>query len=367
MSIYLDANATMPIRPEVIETMSSIMAETGNASSIHGLGRKARAHVEKARDTLASVLNTKSTQIVFNAGATESLNTVLKHFNAGKILVSATEHPAGFEPLKEPHTIPVHANGVIDLDALEEQIKTVQPELISVMLVNNETGVIQPIKEMVSLAHANGVLVHSDASQALGRIVIDVEDLGVDYMSFSAHKCGGPQGVGALYFKPTLNVPKMIYGGGQEKSYRAGTENVAGIAGFGIAAELALTHMDAFQDLGKFRDKIEEYLHKNNPGVKIWGNDTLRVSNTSCFTLAGVPASTLLMNFDMAGICVSSGSACSSGKVKGSKVLHAMGAKQAEIESAIRISLSWQTTAKDIDLFLEEWEKIYARVKHKVS
>lgn len=368
MTIYFDANATMPIKPSVIAKVTEVMEEVGNGSSVHTLGRRARAHIENARDELSKLLNIAPANIIFTSGATESLNTVLKNTPEDKVWISAIEHPAGREPVSDAQKIPVTSDGVVDLTALEKMLESDTPELISVMLVNNETGVIQPIKKIVDLAQAKGIKVHTDASQALGRIHIDMKELGVDYLSLSSHKFGGPQGVGALVLGPCVtNSPKLMYGGGQEKSRRAGTENVAGITGLGEAARLAKEDIDAFQKLSVFRDQIEDTFRKDFPGIKVWGQGAPRVANTICFTLKGVPASTMLMNLDMVGICVSSGSACSSGSVKGSTVLMAMGADEEEATCAIRFSMTWQTTQEDVDTFLDEWAKIYARIKHKVE
>lgn len=368
MSIYFDANATMPVKPGVISRVSQVMQDVGNASSVHNLGRKARAHVENARDALAKLLNIPSANVIFTSGATESLNTVLNLDDQSKIWVSAIEHPAGREPVPNAKTIPVTPEGVVDLACLENMLKEETPELISVMLVNNETGVIQPIKEIVGLAAEKGVKVHTDASQAIGRIEVNMKSIGADYLSLSSHKFGGPQGVGAFVLGPcSPTPPKLLYGGGQEKSRRAGTENVAGIAGLGEAARLAQKDMSDFQSLSQFRDYVELKLKEVSPEIKIWGSKGPRVSNTICFSLKGVPASTILMNLDMAGICVSSGSACSSGSVKGSTVLRAMGASEQDAQSAIRFSMSWATTETDVQAFLEAWKKIYTRVQHKVE
>lgn len=355
---YLDYNASAPAKPRVLEAMFDVLKETGNASSIHFYGRNARKHVEAARLQLARALDVGPQQIVFNSGATEGNNTIIKGFAGKRILVSAIEHPSILESGVAVEQIAVTRDGIIDLESFEQQIsKGEAPSLISIMLVNNETGVIQPVAEAAAIAKRYGALVHTDAVQALGRIPFTRESLGVDFITLSSHKIGGPQGAGAICFAAKAPLPKLMHGGGQERRQRAGTENVAAIAGFGLAADLAISEMPSFQALSSLRDKLETQLLQKSD-VTIYGQKTARVSNTTSFSLTDAPSETQLMNYDLSGVCVSSGSACSSGTIKPSHVLLAMGASEEDAKCAIRVSLGWNSTEKDIEKFLEAWNKI---------
>ncbi|MGZ9097560.1 MAG: cysteine desulfurase family protein [Micavibrio sp.] len=367
ISLYLDCNATMPIKPGVISVMSAVLGETGNASSIHRHGRVARKHIETARTQLASLIQTNPAYVFFTGGATESNNIVLKSFSGRHILTSAIEHPSVTESAPEADKIPVTTDGVVDLAALEKMLQTT-PALVSIMLVNNETGIIQPLAEIVRLIRKTSptTQIHTDAVQAMGRIAIDFSALQVDFMSLSAHKMGGPQGAGALVMAPGAKIEKLFHGGGQEKRQRAGTENVAAIAGFGRASELAQTDMEKFQSLSVFRDEIEEKLLAAEPRLKIYGRNAPRVANTTQLALPGIAAETQLMALDLAGVSVSSGSACSSGTVKTSHVLQAMGIADQDAMGALRISLGWHTTKEEIDAFIAAWLDMHARIKDKI-
>jgi cysteine desulfurase len=351
--IYLDNNATTQVKPPVVEAIAKLMLQAGNASSVHAAGRDARAVVEAARRSVAALCNADPKGVIFTSGATEANNTVLKHFAGKRVLVSGIEHPSVLEAAPEAIRIPVLPSGVIDMDAYAKLLAQ-GAALVSVMLVNNETGVVQPLAEIAKMAKAAGAKIHTDAVQAAGRIPIDIQALGVDYLTLSAHKMGGPQGMGALVTIAGAPPVKMIYGGGQERRQRAGTENVAGIAGFGVAAQLALADMPYYRRLAALRDMIEARLS----GITVFGKDSLRVANTTCFALAGVPADTQLMALDLAGVCVSSGSACSSGSVKPSHVLEAMGIAPALAGSALRVSLGWNTTAAEIETFIETYTRL---------
>lgn len=363
--IYLDYNASAPLRPECRDLMMRVLAAPHNASSVHGFGREGRSFIESARDQVARMLSIPATQVIFNAGATEANNTILKHFASEGVLVSAIEHLSVLEALDGLETIPVTPQGIIDLNALEALLKAQKPALVSVMIVNNETGVIQPIKEISDIVHSNGALLHCDGVQAAGRIPIDMGAMGIDFLSLSAHKIGGPQGVGALALGFCGVTPTLLYGGGQEKKARAGTENVAGIAAFGLAAELAQGNIDKFQELEALRDTFETQLIEISPQIMIHGKDTLRVANTSMFSLPGASAETLMMAMDLEGIAVSNGSACSSGTVRSSYVLEAMGHNKEISTSALRISMGWDTKDSDLDAFLKAWTKTYNRLKDK--
>lgn len=364
--IYLDYNATAPIRPEVIEIMTQAMAHAHNASSIHSFGREARKYVENARDDIAKLTGAPRGQIIFNSGATEGNNTVLQYFQRiypdEQILVSAIEHPSVLEASPDAPRIPVTHDGIVDLNALETLLKAKKTSLVSVMLVNNETGVIQPIKEISALTHKHGALLHCDGVQAVGRIKIDIAKMGIDFLTLSAHKLGGPQGIGALCLGLCGITPVLLHGGGQEKSARAGTENVAGIAGYGKACALAHQSLSHYQThCSNLLPSLEIALCKIN-NLTIWGKNANRVPNTCLFTLPGISSETLLMALDLEGIAVSNGSACSSGKVEPSHVLKAMGASNEQASCAIRVSIGWDTKLKDIDAFISAFTKIHARI-----
>jgi cysteine desulfurase len=351
--IYLDHNATTPIKPQVMAAVMAAMEHVGNASSVHTAGRQARAAVETARAQVASLCQTSPKNVIFTSGATESHNTIIKHYAHHTVLISSIEHPSVYESAPHADKIPTHSSGLINLEAYAQSL-TKKPALVSCMLVNNETGVIQPIKQMAAMAYEAGAKFHCDAVQAAGRIPLDINELGVDYLTLSAHKMGGPQGVGAIITRTGTPPFKLIHGGGQERSVRAGTENTAGIIGFGIAANLAASDMQNYQRLKVLRDLIET----NIEGITVFGADCPRVANTICFALNGVPADTQLMALDLAGICVSSGSACSSGTVKTSHVLSAMGIDAAIAQCALRISLGWNTTETEVQTFIETFKQL---------
>ena len=359
MKIYLDYNATAPLRPQAQDAVIAALKTPHNASSVHSYGRSAHKIIEEARENIAALIGTPSNQIIFNSGATEGNNTVLNHFKTERILASAIEHPAVLQAVDNIEHIPVNATGLLDLNALERELKANKTGLVSVMMVNNETGVIQPIKEAAALAHKYGALFHCDAVQAAGRIPINMQELGIDFLTLSSHKIGGPQGVGALALGLCGITPTLLHGGGQEKSARAGTENVAGIAGFGAAAKAAqLNPSKALQTY--LEDKLANYEH-----VIIFGQDAQRVHNTTLFALPGASSETLLMALDLEGIAVSNGSACSSGRVEPSHVLKAMNIEDHIAQGALRISTGWASTQDDIDRFIEVWDKVYSRMTKK--
>lgn len=365
---YLDHNATTPPKPAVRHLVHDISALAGNASSVHKAGREARRFIEEARDTVAAVLNAgKRDVVVFTAGATEANNMALKGCGMERVIACATEHPSVLAALPAgAESLPVQANGVIDLAALESMLAgNTRQTLISVNLANNETGVIQPVAAVAALARKYGALVHTDAVQALGKIPVDIQALGVDFLTLSAHKMGGPQGVGCLVIANCVTVEPLLRGGSQEKNLRAGTYNVAGIAGFGKAVELI--DFDAAEKLSAWRDKIETAVAAVAPQVKFFGQDAPRLPNTTMFALAGASSETQMIALDLAGICVSNGSACSSGTVKPSHVLKAMGATDAEATSSLRVSLGWTTTEKDVDYFIEKWTEMYGRIKQRAG
>jgi cysteine desulfurase len=365
--IYLDHNATSPAKPEVRESMLEWIGFPGNASSVHKAGRAARKRIEDSRGSLARLVNAGPKDIiVFTSGATEANNMVIAGCGMERVIISAIEHPSVLASAPGADIIPVVPSGVIDLAALDEMLEgNTRQTLISVMLVNNETGVIQPLEEVVKIARKRGALVHTDAVQAAGRIPLDMHKLGVDFLTLSAHKMGGPQGTGCLVVSNCAVVSPLLKGGNQEKSLRSGTENLAAIAGFGVAAELA--DVAAFQKLGALRDRLETELKALAPSLKIFGEGSPRVANTTMFALPGAPSESQLIALDLAGICVSNGSACSSGTVRPSHVLKAMGASDAEAASSLRVSLGWNSTAKDVEYFVRKWTEMYNRVKARLS
>ena len=364
MRAYLDHNATSPLRPEARDAMIAALDVCGNASSVHGEGRAARALIETSRDEIARALGTIAPTVVFTSGGSESCNMAVRGVNVDRIIVSTIEHPCVLEAAKTTgkpvSLIPVNADGVMDLEALDRLLAEGEGRaLVSLMLANNETGVVQPVQDVVALASRHGALVHCDAVQGFGKIPVNFGLLGVDLLSVSAHKLGGPQGVGALVVRDGLTVSPLVVGGGQELRRRAGTENVAAIAGFAAAAKAATGETES--RIKALRNKVEATLEAGPGKVTIFGKTAQRLPNTVCFALPGLAADTALIAFDLDGVSVSSGSACSSGKVAASHVLQAMGAGESKVKSALRVSLGWTSTAGDVNRFIESWQRIAGR------
>jgi len=364
--VYLDYNATAPVRPEAAAAVAVALSLTGNPSSVHRFGRAARKCVEDARDAVAALIGAVPADIVFTGSGTEANALALYGAGRKRILVSAIEHESvlAAAAAADPHSprIPVSRDGVADLAALDRLLgDDARDTFVSLMLANNETGVIQPVAEAARLAQTKGALVHCDAIQAAGKIAVDVRALGVDLLSLSAHKLGGPQGAGALFVSPRVALAGQLRGGGQERGRRAGTENVPGIAGFGAAASAARRDLLIFGRLALIRDRIEADVLAASNAARIAGAGAPRLPNTSCIALPGLSSETQVMALDLAGIAVSAGSACSSGKVRPSHVLSAMGAPADEASAAIRVSLGWRSTAADADRFVAAWRKMAAR------
>jgi len=359
---FLDHNATTPIRPGVIEAMVAVLGDAGNPSSVHAQGRAARRRVETARRQVADAIGLPAGgDVVFTSGGTEANHLALRGLKAsGRVLISAIEHDCVRAAVPDATQIPVTADGIVDLAALEALLRD-GAAVVSVMAANNETGVIQPIAEVVRLAHAAGALVHCDAIQIVGKAAFDMGRLGVDLATVSAHKLGGPQGMAALAIAPKIRVGALVTGGGQEKGYRAGTENVAGIVGFGLAIEAAVAELDTYGGLAALRDRLAARLVEIDPAAVVFGAAAPRVANTLSVAMPGVKAETQVMAFDLAGIGISAGSACSSGKVRTSHVLTAMGVAPDLAATAIRISLGRDTTEADIDRMIEAWGALRAR------
>jgi len=383
---YLDHNATTPVRPEVVEAMARALAMPGNPSSVHAEGRAARAMLERAREQVAALVGAKASNVVFTSGGTEANATVLSpglmdcdggrdcvRVPATLLLHGATEHPCVRDghrfPASAAEAIAVDADGLVDLAWLADRLARFATDspgeraLMSLHLANNETGVIQPLVEVAAIAKRFGALLHSDAVQAAGKIAIDIQALGVDVLTLSAHKIGGPKGIGAIVFRTgALELAdKLLRGGGQERGWRAGTENLPGIVGFGAAAAIAQAALATEAErLGALRDRLEEGLLALAPETAIFGRGVLRLPNTSNFATPGLTAETTLIKLDLAGVALSSGSACSSGKVKRSHVLAAMAIDPAMSAGALRASLGWTTCEADIDLFLAAYAKALA-------
>jgi cysteine desulfurase len=372
--VYLDWNATAPLRPEARVAMVAALDLVGNPSSIHGEGQAARRVVEEAREQVAALVGADPKLVTFTSGGTEANNLALNPaLQAGtdkapreRLLISATEHVSvragGQFAAGAVEEIPVTAAGVLDGDVLGKRLAVLAAEgrrvLVSVMLANNETGVVQPIPEIAARVHEAGGLFHVDAVQAAGRISCDINVLGADLLTLSAHKLGGPKGAGALIRRDeALHLPQpLMRGGGQERGLRAGTENVAAIAGFGAASDAARQALEAEGcRMTALRERLETGLKAATPKAIIFGAESPRVPNTTLVAVRGMRAETAVIALDLAGFAVSSGAACSSGKVQASHVLAAMGAPEDLARSGVRISLGRDTAETDIDRFIKAW------------
>lgn len=363
--LYFDHNATSPLLPQARKAMIHAMDMRGNASSIHEDGRRIRQHLEQARQIIADHFSVKSSQVIFTSGATEANNLVLKGYK-GPVITSAIEHDSVLKARQDSLICRVTKDGVVDLNHLEELIQQTHsrhgsPALISIMGANNETGVIQPLQEIADLGRKYGSTIHSDAVQITGKCVLDWANINLNYISLSAHKIGGPQGVGALIIDEKLSLSPLITGGGQERYFRSGTENVLGIIGFGAAMDHCLPQN--WQKIESLRDLLEETLTKICPETCFYGKSPSqkRLPNTSNIRMPGVKNNIQVINFDLKGISLSAGSACSSGKVKISHVLQAMGITDDQLHESIRVSLGPQTTHDDIDKFVLIWQDLYSR------
>ena len=360
---YLDYNATAPLLPDVKAAVAAHLDTYGNPSSVHGVGRQAREAIEQARDAVAAVVNAKPAQVIFTSGGTESNALALRGRANTVIYASAVEHPSVLAHVAADNIIPVDNAGIIDLAALEARLaKASSPVLIAVMLANNETGTVQPIARVTEIARRYKAHVHCDAVQAPGKLGIDLPSLGVDSLSLSAHKLGGLKGTGALVLAPGIEVTALHVGGGQERRRRAGTENVLGIVAFGVAAKHERRLRDDITRVRDLRDALEADIRRAAPRAHIFAQSTERLANTTCVSLPGVSSEIQLMRLDLAGVAVSAGSACSSGKVTPSHVLLAMGVAESEAKCAIRISLGWASTPAETARFLEVWRGLASGV-----
>ena len=384
--IYLDWNATAPLRPAARAAMLAALDQLGNPSSVHAEGRAARHLVETAREQVAALVGADAGNVVFTSGGTEANGLALgpaierpgDRQPLDRLLVSAIEHPSvasgGRFAREKIEEIPVTSQGIVDLSALEARLRELatagQRLLVSIMHANNETGVLQPVAAAAAMVHASGGLLHVDAVQTAGRIPCDINALGADLLVISGHKLGGPQGVGALVrSSQALHLADpLIKGGGQERGGRAGTENVAAIAGFGAAAEAAAAALGADGVLVRaLRERLEAGLMAVVANTVIFGSGAERLPNTTLFALPGLKAETVLMALDLDGIAASSGSACSSGKVTASRVVKAMGVAPELGAGAVRLSLGRDTTETEIDRFISAWRKLVSRLSSGVN
>jgi cysteine desulfurase len=361
MPVYLDNNATTPLRKAAMTEMLSAMGPPANPSSVHGFGRNARLLVESARESVATLAGCHPANVVFTSGGTESNNLVLAQYE--HVITSAIEHDSVRHAHDRCQVIGVDANGIIDLDQLAAKISTiddtVKPNtIISVMAANNETGVLQPIEKIAEMACSSNLAFHSDMVQVFGKKHLDFNESEISYASFSAHKIGGPTGVGALLVRPGCRLASMLRGGGQEQGRRSGTENLIGIAGFGAAAADALGDISHYNKMAEWRDNFEARMLNERDGITVFGKSAPRLGNTSCIAVAGKAAEAMIIAFDLAGVAISAGSACSSGKVKSSHVLEAMGAGECARE-AIRISGGWATIKNDFETLADVFLQLY--------
>jgi cysteine desulfurase len=359
MNLYLDYNATAPLCAQAKQAMQESMEFVGNASSVHQFGRQVRQKIEQARKEVGDFFNVQPSGVIFTSGATEANHLALGGFE-GPIIVSAIEHDSIDQARNDRQVCPVNRQGTVDLKALEALLQNQsEPVLVSVMAANNETGIIQPIDKVVELAKRYDAFVHCDAVQAVGRLAFSWE--GIDLISLSAHKLGGPQGVGALVMRTEIPLKAQLRGGGQERSFRSGTENFLGILGFAASLKAAKEHDWGFvQDL---RDILEDRLKSRCSEAVFLGNEAQRLPNTAIIAMKGVTSSTQVMNFDLAGIAISAGSACSSGKVKPSRVLAAMNIPKELADCSIRVSLGPSNSPDLVDQFLDVWMNVYERAQ----
>ncbi len=365
--IYLDHNATTPVHPEVRDVlMACYENDFGNPSSVHSFGRRTRVQIDNVRDAIAAMLGVGAASVFFCSGGTEANNTIIKgvaamHKARGRhIITSSTEHPAVLDTCAylaqhgfDVTYLPVDAAGVVDLQALEEAL-TDETTLVSIMHANNETGVIQPIADIARLAHQHGALVHTDAVQSFGKLPFCIDDLDVDFLSFSGHKLYAPKGIGGWYARmPTLLQP-LLHGGHQERGLRSGTESVASILALGKACEIAARDMrEEWERLQQLQQRLEHGILESVPNARIQSAAASRLPNTTNVAFAEVEGETLLMSLDLQGVAISTGSACSSGSLEPSHVLKAMGVPASHLHGALRLSMGRSTTPDDIDYVLE--------------
>jgi cysteine desulfurase len=375
--VYLDHSATTPVRKEVLEAMVPYLSEVyGNASSVHAFGREARVAVENARETIANLIGANPNQLYFTSGGTEADNLALfgtvraKEKKGKHIITSVIEHHAVLDSAYELENrgydvtyIPVDSDGIINVDDVKEAIRE-DTILVSIMLANNEIGTIQPIKEISKITKGKGIILHTDAVQAAGSMHLDVDDLGVDLMTISAHKFYGPKGVGALYVRKGARPKPLFFGGSQEKKVRPGTESVANIVGMAKAFELAVSEMDETnQRIKRLRDKLIKGVEDNISEVVLNGHREKRLPNNANISFLYIEGESLILSLDAKGVAVSSGSACTSGSLDPSHVLMSMGMDHQQAHGSLRMTLGRSTTEEDIDYVLEVLPEIVDRLR----
>jgi cysteine desulfurase len=361
---YLDWNATAPLRPQAAAVMSAMLARCGNPSSVHRWGRAARQAIEQAHAAVAALLGVPSESVVFVSGGTEANHLALLGAGRERVLVSAVEHDSVLRAVPKAERIPVDHDGVVVLDNLDRLLAAdPRPALVSVMLANNETGVVQPVGAIGAIARKHGALFHCDAVQAAGKIALDAHTIGADFVTLSAHKLGGPPGIGALVVTRELELTPLLHGGGQERGRRAGTENVTGIAGFAAAAVAAAEEIAVYDRVRALRDALEAGVATVTSEAVVLGAAAPRLPNTAAIAMPGVAAETQVIALDLDGVMVGAGAACSSGKVGPSHVLEAMGVGPDLVGSTIRVSLGWDSSEADVDHFLRAWTRLYRRCR----
>ena len=359
---YLDWNATAPLRPEAAAAMTATLACCGNPSSVHRWGRAARQRVERAREAVAVLVGASPDGVVFTGGGTEANHLALLGSGRARVLVSAVEHGSVLQAVPAADRIPVDGQGIVDLGWLQAALTAdPAPALVSVQYANNETGVIQPVAAVAEVAHRYGALFHCDAVQAAGKLRLDIGEAGADLVSLSAHKLGGPTGIGALVLADGIDIAALIRGGGQERGRRAGTENLPGIAGFAAAAETALTALADYARVAQLRDRLETAALGAVPDAIVIGAAEPRLPNTTALAVPGMAAETQVIALDLDGVMASAGAACSSGKVGPSHVLAAMSLPPEIARSTIRVSLGWGTGEAEVGHFLDAWTALARR------
>lgn len=375
MALYLDHNATSPLKPEVKALMSQTLDVFGNPSSTHSFGQEARMVIDGARRQVATLFDVRPEQVVFTSGGTEANNMAIRSALATtphkRIVTSPTEHHAVLHAATavsneiggRVSAVKVDKNGVVDLDNLERMLAEGDVGLVSIMAVNNETGVCQPVAEIAELCKAANVMYHCDAVQAPGKVATSLPKWGASLVSLSFHKLGGPKGVGALIFAAGVQALPLLHGGGQERGRRGGTENTLGIAGAGLAAELARQTLVEMPRLSALRDKVESAIKRLSNDIAVVGESAQRTGNVSCFLLPGITGDTAVMALDMEGVAVSSGSACSSGRVNPSHVLMAQGFSEDDAKCSVRLSWGWNNTEDDVQVCIDAFTKAWQRLK----
>jgi cysteine desulfurase len=376
--IYLDYNATTPPHPEVVATMTRVLSESfGNASSVHAFGQRAKAEVDDARAAVAALVQAEPSEVVFTGGGTEADNLALRGAAEAleatgrrHLITTGIEHEAVLNTVRalerrgwRSTILSTGPTGILSADSLRDAM-TSETALVSVMHANNEVGTIQPIAELAPLARAKGALFHTDAVQSVGKIPVSVRELGADLVSLSAHKFGGPKGVGALWIRRGVRLVPQMTGGKHERTRRAGTENVPAIAGFGVAARLAAARLGEAASIAALRDRLEREILSRVSGSALNGDPARRVPNTTNISFDGIEAESLLIALDLEGVAVSTGSACSSGSLEPSHVLRAMGLPSARTRNSLRFSLGPETTAADIDFVTGILPSLVDRLRH---